>query len=49
MEEKRTVFENHRKRLIQQCERSELRLHFGGQKLIKNAKKLEEKVMRHFV
>ena len=29
-----TVFENHRKSLIQHCERSELRL----QKLIKNAK-----------
>ena len=43
-----TVFENHRKSLIQHCERSELRLHFGEQKLIKNAKKLEEKVMWHF-
>ena len=32
-----TVFENHRKSLIQQCERSELRLHFGL-KLVKNAK-----------
>ena len=33
-----TVFENHRKSLIQHCERSKLRLHFSGQKLIKNAK-----------
>ena len=32
------VFETHRKSLIQHCERSELRLHFSGQKLIKNAK-----------
>ena len=31
-----TVFENHRKSLIQHCERSKLRLR--GQKLIKNAK-----------
>ena len=30
----RTVFENHRKSLIQHCERSELPLHFSGQKLI---------------
>ena len=29
---------NHRKSLIQHCERSELRLHLSGQKLIKNAK-----------
>ena len=29
--------ENHRKSLIQHCERSELRLHLSGQKLIKNA------------
>ena len=33
-----TVFENHRKSLIQHCERSELRLHLSGQELIKNAK-----------
>jgi len=33
-----TVFENHRKSLIQHCERSELRLHLSGRKLIKNAK-----------
>ena len=38
-----TVFENHRKSLIQHCERSELRLHFEwtkvkGQKLVENAK-----------
>ena len=32
-----TVFENHRKSLIQHCERSELCLHLSGQKLIKNA------------
>jgi len=32
------VFENHRKSLIQYCERSELRLLLSGQKLIKNAK-----------
>ena len=28
-----TVFKNHRKSLIQDCERSELRLHLSGQKL----------------
>ena len=28
-----TVFENHRKSLIQHCERSELRLHFEGAKV----------------
>ena len=28
-----TVFENHRKSLIQQCERSELRLHFEWTKV----------------
>ena len=36
------MFENHRKSLIKNCERSELRLHFeclSGQKLIKNGKK----------
>ena len=33
-----TVFENHRKSFIQHFERSELRLHLSGQKLIKNAK-----------
>ena len=33
-----TVFENHRKSLIQHCERSELRLHFEWPKFIKNAK-----------
>ena len=33
-----TVFENHRKSLIQHCERSELRLHLSEQKLSKNAK-----------
>ena len=33
-----TVFENHRKSLIQHCERSELRLHLEWLKLIKNAK-----------
>ena len=38
LESPSTVFENHRKSLIQHCERSELRLHFSGQKLIKNAK-----------
>ena len=27
-------FENHRKSLIQQCERSELRLHLSGKKFI---------------
>ena len=36
--EQRTVFDNHRKSLIQYCERSGLRLHLSGQKLIKNAK-----------
>ena len=35
-----TVFENHRKSLIQHCERSELRLHFEWtKKFIQNAKK----------
>ena len=33
-----TVFKNHRKSLIQHCERSELRLHLSGQKFIENAK-----------
>ena len=33
-----TVFENHRKSLIQHCERSELRLHFEWTKVIKNVK-----------
>ena len=33
-----TVFENHRKSLIQHCERSELCLILSGQKLIENAK-----------
>ena len=33
-----TVFENHRKSLLQHCERSELRLHLSGQKLIENVK-----------
>ena len=33
-----TVFENHRKSLIQHCERSELRLHFERKKVFKNAK-----------
>ena len=33
-----TVFENHRKSLIQLCERSELRLHFEWTKVVKNAK-----------
>ena len=33
-----TVFENHRKSLIQYCERSELRLHFEWTKLTKHAK-----------
>ena len=34
-----TVFENHRKSLIQHCERSELRLHFEWTKVkLKNAK-----------
>ena len=33
-----TVFENHRKSIIQHCKRSELRLHLSGQKLIQNAK-----------
>ena len=37
-EEGGTVFENHRKSLIQHCERSELRLHLSGQKLTRNAK-----------
>ena len=32
------MFENHRKSLIQHCERSELRYILSGQKLIKNAK-----------
>ena len=32
------VFENHRKSLIQHCERSERRLHLSGQKLTRNAK-----------
>ena len=32
------MFENHRKSLIQHCDRSELRLHLSGQKVIKNAK-----------
>ena len=31
--EQRTVFENHRKSLIQHCERSELCLHFEGTKV----------------
>ena len=31
-----TLFENHRKGLIQYCERSELSLHLSGQKFIKN-------------
>ena len=35
---KTTVFENHRKSLIQHCERSELRLHFEWKKFLKNAK-----------
>ena len=53
-----TVFENHRKRLIQYCERSEQRLHFEltkvkrcyqkGQKLVKNVKIEKLKEMRHF-
>ena len=34
----RTVFENHRKSLIQDCERSELRYSLSGQKFIKNTK-----------
>ena len=33
-----TVYENHQKSRIQHCERSELRLHLSGQKLIKNDK-----------
>ena len=33
-----TLFENHRKSLIQHCERSELRLHFEWTKVNKNAK-----------
>ena len=33
-----TVFENHRKSLIQHCEQSELRLHLSGQKFSKTAK-----------
>ena len=32
-EEGGTVFENHRKSLIQHCERSELRLHFEWTKV----------------
>ena len=32
------VFENHRKSLIQHCERSELRLHFEWTEVNKNAK-----------
>ena len=38
------VFENHRKSLIQYCERSELRLHFEWKKFIKNAKKCSKNV-----
>ena len=34
-----TVFENHRKSLIQHCERSDLRLQLSGKKLIKNVQK----------
>ena len=34
-----TLFENHRKSLIQHCERSELRLHFEWTKAHKNAQK----------
>ena len=33
MQDKGTVFENHRKRLIQHCERSDLRLHFEWTKV----------------
>ena len=33
-----TVFENHRESLIQNCERSELRLHFECTKVNKNTK-----------
>ena len=36
-----TVFENHRKSLIQYCERSELRLHFEWTKVIRNAKNVQ--------
>ena len=32
------MFENHRKSLIQDCERSELRLHYERTKIDKNAK-----------
>ena len=34
-----TVFENHRKSLIQHCERSELRLHFERTKVNKKCQK----------
>ena len=34
-----TVFENHRKSLIQQCERSELRLHFEWTKVHQKCQK----------
>ena len=34
-----TVFESHRKSLIQHCERSDLRLQLSGKKLIKNVQK----------
>ena len=37
MTRERTVFENHRKSLIQHCERSELPLHFEWTKVITNA------------
>ena len=33
-----TVFENHRKSIIQHCERNELHLYLRGHQLIKNAK-----------
>ena len=35
-----TVFENHRKSLIQHCERSELRLHFEWTKVHQKCQKL---------
>ena len=35
-----TVFENHRKSLIQHCERSELRLHFVSPKVNQKCKKM---------
>ena len=42
-----TMFKNHRKSLIQHCERSELRLHLSGPKFIKNAKMFNLASFKH--